>query len=53
MVDTGRMPKPHTPLRSFRIPEPLYAAALKKAESEERTLSDVVRELLRDYVKSA
>lgn len=42
----------HTPMRTFRIPDALYEAALKKAEGEGRTLADVVRELLRGYVKT-
>jgi len=42
-----------TPMRSFRIPDVLYEAASEKAAAEGRTLSDVVRELLRDYVKRA
>lgn len=43
--------KAPTPLRSFRIPDVLYAEAVAKAEREGRTLSDVVRDLLRRWVE--
>ncbi len=39
-----------TPMRSFRIPEDLYRAALDKARTEERSLSDVIRAALEEYV---
>jgi hypothetical protein len=39
-----------TPNRNFRIEDGLYRAAVKKARSEGRTLSDVVRWLLSQYV---
>jgi predicted HicB family RNase H-like nuclease len=37
-------------VKSFRIPDDLYRAALAKAESEGRSLTEVVRECLEDYV---
>jgi hypothetical protein len=39
-----------TPLRNVRVPDDLWAAALARASSEGRTLSDVVRRLLEQYV---
>lgn len=42
--------QPKTPMKSFRISEDLYRAALRKAELEGKTLSDVVREALEKYV---
>ncbi|WP_175494310.1 ribbon-helix-helix protein, CopG family [Herbiconiux ginsengi] len=44
---------PKTPIHGFRIPADLYAAAVAKAESEGRTVSDVVREALINYVASS
>jgi predicted HicB family RNase H-like nuclease len=38
-------------MKSFRISEDLYRAALVKAEAEGKTLSDVVREALERYVR--
>jgi len=43
--------QPKTPLRSIRVEEALWAAALEKAQAENRTLSDVVRKALERYVK--
>lgn len=49
----GIMPnQPKTPMKSFRISEDLYRAALSKAEREGKTLSDVVREALERYVEA-
>ena len=42
--------QPKTPTRVFRIDDVLYSAAKAKAESEGRTLSEVVREALTLYV---
>jgi predicted CopG family antitoxin len=42
--------QPHTPRRTFRIPDDLYAAAAEKADAEGRSLSDVIRELLTTWV---
>jgi predicted DNA-binding protein len=42
--------QPKTPIRGFRIPSDLYHAAMAKAESEGRTLTDVVREALQRYI---
>jgi predicted CopG family antitoxin len=39
-----------TPMRSFRIPDDLYQAAMQKARSENRALSDVVRAALETYL---
>ncbi|WP_207573592.1 YlcI/YnfO family protein [Mycolicibacterium bacteremicum] len=43
--------QPRTPLRSFRIPDELYAAAQAKAEEKGESVSDVVRRALERYVK--
>lgn len=42
--------RPKTPMKSFRIPDDLYRAALSKAEGEGRSLTEIVREALEDYV---
>lgn len=42
--------QPKTPTRSFRIPDDVYLPAREKAEAEGRTLTEVVREALLDYV---
>ena len=42
--------QPKTPTRSFRIPDEIYAPAREKAEAEGRTITEVVRDLLLDYV---
>lgn len=42
--------QPKTPMHGFRIPASLYKAALTKAQSEGRTLSDVVRTALVHYL---
>lgn len=39
-------------MKSFRISEDLYRAALQKAEREGKTLSDVIRDALVAYVDS-
>lgn len=47
-----RMPNaPKTPLKSFRIPEALYAAAQAKAAERGESVSEVVRRALERYVK--
>ncbi|ORA05846.1 hypothetical protein BST17_08490 [Mycolicibacterium bacteremicum] len=38
-------------MRSFRIPDELYAAAQAKAEEKGESVSDVVRRALERYVK--
>jgi len=43
--------KPKTPVKSFRIPEDLYRAALAKADEKGETLTDVRRRALERYVK--
>lgn len=40
----------HTPGRTFRLGSDLYAPAMRKARSQGRTLTSVIRELLRRYV---
>lgn len=42
---------PKTPLRSFRIPDALWAAAKAKADEKGESVSDVVRRALERYVK--
>jgi hypothetical protein len=47
----GTVPnQPKTPTRSIRIADDIYLPAKERAESEGRTLSDVVRELLSEYI---
>jgi hypothetical protein len=41
-----------TPLRNVRVPDPLWSAALARAELDGRRLSDVIREHLQRYVDS-
>ncbi|MBF4573169.1 hypothetical protein ITJ64_11625 [Herbiconiux sp. VKM Ac-1786] len=49
----GFMPnQPKTPVKSFRISEDLYRAALSKAKSEGKSLTDIVREALEHYVRA-
>lgn len=43
--------QPKTPMKSFRIPEDLYRAALTKAAERGESLSDVIRAALERYVK--
>ncbi len=43
--------QPRTPLKSFRIPEDLYAAAQAKAAERGESVSEVVRKALERYVK--
>lgn len=45
------MSKDRTPLRAIRVDDELWKAAQAKAEAEARTVSDVIREALRKYVK--
>lgn len=40
-----------TPVTNFRIPADIKAAAVAKAESEGKTLSRVVVDLLREYAR--
>lgn len=41
---------PGTTLRNVRIPDKLWDAALARAQSEETTVSEVVRELLQEWL---
>lgn len=56
VVTPGRLAdvpnQPRTPLKSFRIPEDLYRAAMEKADAKGETVSDVVRRALERYVKA-
>jgi hypothetical protein len=45
--------QPKTPVKSFRIPDELYQAALMKARQEERSLTEVVRAALLAYITGA
>lgn len=51
----GTLPRvpnaPRTPLRSFRIPDELYAEAQEIAAEEGETVTDAVRRGLERYVK--
>jgi predicted DNA-binding protein len=42
--------QPKTPQRSFRISDDIYLPAAEKARSEGRTVTDVVREALIEYI---
>ena len=47
----GSVPnQPRTPNRTFRIPDDIYFPAKAKAGLEGRTLTDVVRDALLDYI---
>jgi len=49
----GAVPnKPKTPVSNFRIPEDVKEAATAKAKAEGKTLTDVVVEALRRYIKA-
>lgn len=39
-----------TPLRSIRIDDDLWTAALRAAQAADTTVSDVVRDALREYL---
>ncbi|MFB2583033.1 ribbon-helix-helix protein, CopG family [Herbiconiux sp. P15] len=43
--------QPKTPLRAFRIPDEIYDVLKAKAADEGRTVTDVVREALREYIQ--
>jgi predicted DNA-binding protein len=43
--------QPKTPLRAFRISDEIYDVLKGKAADEGRTVTDVVREALREYIK--
>ena len=43
--------QPRTPVHTFRIPDPLYKAALAKARGQGETLTHVVRRALERYVE--
>lgn len=42
---------PRTPMKSFRIPEDTYRAALRRATERGETLTDVVRRALEEYAR--
>lgn len=42
--------QPRTPIHSVRIDHELWNAAKTKAEAEDRTITDVIREMLWTYV---
>ena len=41
----------HTPHRTIRVPESEWRPAVEKAAAEGTTVTDVIREALRRYVK--
>jgi hypothetical protein len=43
--------QPRTPTRSIRIPDDVWFPALRKAEREGRTVTDVVLTALRAYLE--
>jgi predicted CopG family antitoxin len=42
---------PRTPMKSFRIPEDLYRAALERAKKNGESLTDVVRRAFEEYTR--
>ena len=46
-----RMARPKMILKSYRVSEKLYEAAMAKAEEREENLSDVIRAALEKYAK--
>jgi len=55
VITPGTVPpvpnQPKTPIKCFRIPEDLYAAAQAKAAERGESVSEVVRKALERYVK--
>lgn len=50
-ANMGSMPnQPKTPQRKFRVDDELWDAAKKKAASEHTTVSEVLRQALKEYV---
>lgn len=45
-----RMAKPPMIQKTYRVPVPLYEAAMAKAEEQQENLSDVIRDALERYV---
>lgn len=43
--------KPKTPLRAVRVDDELWNAVKEKAETEGRSVSDVIRAALRRYLR--
>jgi hypothetical protein len=46
----GAVGKPNMVMRSLRVPLPLWEKAKDKCEAEDLNISDVVRELLAEWV---
>jgi len=42
--------QPRTPNRTVRVPDDIWFPALEKAKAEGRTLSDVIRDALLEYI---
>jgi len=42
--------QPKTPLRNVRVEAELWSSALAKARAEDHSLSDVIRQLLREWL---
>lgn len=52
MPSIGEVPnQPATPTHSIRVDDDLWRAALRKAHDEGRTLTDVIIECLRRYLR--
>jgi antitoxin component of RelBE/YafQ-DinJ toxin-antitoxin module len=43
--------QPKTPLRNVRVDDQLWTAVQAKAAAQGRTVSDVIRDMLRRYVR--
>lgn len=43
--------KPRTPHRTIRVPDDLWDAAMRVAHDRGESLSDVIRDCIRDYVR--
>ncbi len=49
-TETTSRPK-QSPLRNFRASDQLWTAVKEKAHSEDRSVSDVIRHALRNYLE--
>lgn len=51
--DDQPVPRPatgKTPVRNLRVPDEIWEPALAKAHEEGRTLTDVIKDFLREYI---
>lgn len=45
--------QPKTPHRTIRVPDDVWDAAMTKAKGEGRTLSELIREWLTEYMRDS